>query len=105
MVRRIVESSGYKAIEAPTGVQGVKLFEQHRPDLVICDVIMPDMEGIETVRALRKLDATARIIAISGDHHPGIDVLGFMQKFGAAEALEKPFRREELLDAVARVIG
>jgi FixJ family two-component response regulator len=72
---------------------------------VISDVIMPDMEGIETVRALRDIDDHTRIIAMSGSRQTGVDFLDYMQKFGAAETLEKPFRRQELLDAVARVLG
>lgn len=104
-IRRSLESAGYKTIEAPSGVQGIKLFQEHRPDLVISDVIMPEMEGIETVRRLRKLDENVRIIAISGSTNSGLDFLGFMKKFGAAETLEKPFHRQDLLDAVARVLA
>jgi CheY-like chemotaxis protein len=105
-IRRMLESANYEVVEATSGVAGIKLFRLHRPRLVITDILMPDKDGIETVCEVRKIDPHARIIAISGGG-PMTDMyfLKVAQEFGAVETLEKPFRREELLAAVARVIG
>jgi DNA-binding response OmpR family regulator len=101
----MLESSNYEVVEATSGVAGVKLFRQHRPQVVITDVLMPDKDGIETVREMRKIDPHARIIVISGrDPMTDTYVLTVAQEFGAMEAIEKPFGREALLAAVARVL-
>jgi len=101
----MLETAHHAVLEAEDGRTGLKLFEERAPDLVITDVIMPDMEGVETLRAIKKLEPAARVIAISGSRSTSQDVLRFMRTFGAAEALEKPFRRQQLLDAVTRVLA
>lgn len=106
MLRSILESVRYHVIEAENGVAGVQLFREHKPALVITDILMPDRDGIETVRELRKLDPQAVILAISGGGRAKYtSFLKVAREFGAAEALQKPFRREELLAAVQRLIG
>src|SRR5437870_1549098 len=66
---QVLEKSGYKVQCAPEGRQGLRAFRMRRPDLVICDIIMPGMEGIETIMELRILSRDCPIIAISGGGH------------------------------------
>ncbi len=102
-VRRMLESGNHSVLEAGNGRDGLKLFEERAPGLVITDVIMPEMDGIETLRAVKRLDPAARLIAISGSGGAN-DVLRFMRTFGACATLEKPFDRQQLLDLVDRVL-
>ncbi|MBV8537266.1 MAG: response regulator [Alphaproteobacteria bacterium] len=104
MVHRMLAGAGYSVLEAGNGRDGLKLFEQRDPDLVITEVIMPDMDGIETMRALRKLRPAARVLAISGGRLLAQDALRYMATFGACATLEKPFDRRQLLDTVRRVL-
>ncbi|MBV9528982.1 response regulator [Sphingomonas sp.] len=105
-IRRILVRAGYDLWVAENGDQGLECFKRDRPDLVITDIIMPEREGIEVIRAIRAIDPAARIIAISGGGRIGAaDVLAFAAKFGAREVIGKPFEPSELTDSVARCLG
>jgi len=105
MMRSMLESAKYQVILATSGVSALPLFREQRPQLVITDILMPDKDGIETVREIRKIDPDAKIIAVSGGGRAKYtNFLHIAQEFGASEVLEKPFRREELLAAVGRTI-
>ena len=102
MVCRMLADAKHTVIEANDGETGLTLFEQERPALVITDLIMPKMEGIETIQRLRRVSPDAKIIAMSAK---GKLYLGAAQKLGADAALSKPFQRAELLAVVDRLLG
>ena len=103
MVRSILESASFQVIEAPNGVEGVRLFKEQRPALVITDMLMPDKEGLQTVTEIRQIDPKAKIIAMSGGGRAArTDFLQVAQKFGASACLTKPFRRGDLLATVQK---
>jgi DNA-binding response OmpR family regulator len=105
MLRTILESVEYKVIEAPNGLMGVRAFRDEHPDLVITDILMPDKEGLETIREIKEMAPRARVIAISGGGRTARnDFLKIAEKFGAMETLKKPFRRNELLASISRVL-
>ncbi len=104
MLRAVLDSLGLPVIEAADGAAGVALFRAHRPSLVITDIVMPEKDGIETVREIRAIDPQARIIAISGGGGRYPNPLGLARALGAAETLEKPFHPKQLRAAVARLI-
>jgi DNA-binding response OmpR family regulator len=98
MISRMVGAAGHEVVEAANGVAGLELFRDHRPELVITDILMPQKDGLETVREIRQIDPTVRIIAISGGGAGGYtNFLRIAQSFGATETLQKPFRQAELL--------
>jgi DNA-binding NtrC family response regulator len=106
MIRTILESAHHQVIEAPNGITGLRLFREQRPELVITDILMPDKEGIETIREIKQIAPKARIIAISGGGRTSrTDFLTVAEKFGAMESLKKPFRRNDLLACVERVMA
>src|SRR5258708_6294685 len=98
VVRAMLEASGHVVRSAADGNYGIEAFTEHRPDLVITDMIMPHLDGIETIRVLRDLDPTVPIIAISGGSKT---VLMFARTAGAVAAIAKPFDADRLLSAVA----
>ncbi len=98
-------SAGHQVIEAANGVEGVELFKRSRVDLTICDIIMPEKEGLDTIMTLRRLDKGAKIIAVSGGGRVGnLDFLPHATKLGAMEALAKPFAPRQLVQLVARCL-
>ena len=105
-IRRTLSQAGHEVTEAPNGGPALREYRRERPDLVITDMVMPDTEGLETVRELRKLDPTAKIIAMSGAGADGRtdQYLTIALRLGATRALAKPFSREELLAAIASVL-
>jgi DNA-binding response OmpR family regulator len=103
MVRRILVGAGHDVIEAADGGEGMQRFASENPDVVISDILMPQKEGIETIKELRRQSATVWIVAMSGggtSHN--MMFLDFAKALGADAALAKPFRAEALLAAVAR---
>jgi CheY-like chemotaxis protein len=103
---QVLESRGYEVQCAPEGRQGLRAFRKRRPDLVISDIIMPDMEGIETILELRVLSSDCPIIAISGGGRFGkADFLSVAKHLGATATLSKPFETDDLLRTVASCLA
>jgi DNA-binding response OmpR family regulator len=103
LLGRVLKGAGYTVHEAKSGREGIDLFGRTHPALVITDLVMPDKEGIETIRELRQTAPTVPILAISGsDNHP--IYLHAATRLGATEALDKPFGNEELLAIVTRLL-
>jgi CheY-like chemotaxis protein len=92
--------------EAPDGVQGLQAYHRQAADLVLCELFLPEKEGLEPIRELLGWDAAAKIIAISGGcPSTSVDFLPLARKFGAARALHKPFGTAQLLEAVGEVLS
>ena len=89
-----------------TGEEGLKQLQSAAPCLVIVDMIMPDMDGTEVIRKLRREYERIKIIAISGGlESKGLDVLDLAQRFGATRTVKKPFEIRSLLDTVHEVLS
>ncbi len=102
---RILELAGYEAITACDGNEGLIRMRQARPDMIITDIIMPEKEGIETIRQMLIEQPDAKIMAVSGGgRHANMDFLEAARKLGAMETLEKPFEPDDLVDRVTRCI-
>ena len=88
---------------AEDGAEGIRLVQAHNPDLVFCDLFMPEQDGLETLRALRKLRLAVPVVLMSGGSWTGDpgDLLRCAEMLGAAAVLQKPFSLEVLLQAVA----
>lgn len=105
-IARILNRAGYDLLVAPDGRQGLALFESEYPEVVITDLIMPEKEGIETIREIRGMRPDAKIIAISGGGRLGnTDYLLMAAKFGAREIIAKPFEPSELIETVSRCLA
>lgn len=105
-VARILTAAGYNVSVAYDGDQGLRLYQSQPFDLVVTDLIMPDKEGIQLIRELRKENAQVRIIAMSAGGRGGAsDYLKWARLMGAKQCLTKPIKRQELLDAVASVLA
>ena len=99
-----LEAAGHAVFAYPDGRGGIDHIKRERPDLLITDIFMPEMEGLETIRLARGLRSEMPIIAMSGVYFEGGDYLEIAEKFGAVATLRKPFRPSDLLDLVARLL-
>src|SRR5688572_20817471 len=91
MLERILRSNGYEVVTAADGARGMAVFRSATPDLVITDILMPEQEGIETIRMMRRERPDAKIMAISGGTQLGdFDILSMAGKLGADDVMNKP---------------
>jgi CheY-like chemotaxis protein len=105
----ILRQSGYTVLEAVDGKDALRQAVTDKHILIIVDLFMPSMDGLETIRELRRLAPGVPVLAISGSREwagvPMPDLLKAAAAFGAVSTLSKPFRAEELLNAVRSVIS
>jgi two-component system chemotaxis response regulator CheY len=100
-IRQTLDGHPYEVISAENGERGLSVCRSTPPDLVITDIVMPTMEGLQTIRELRRQRPALPIIAISAGSRGGRhDFLEIARQLGAWETLGKPFDPDEL---VARI--
>jgi len=105
LLRMHLERGGYNVREAERGQQALDLVEKNKPDLIILDVMMPEMDGFETCRRLRSTSANDSIFIIILSAHAGREASESSKEAGADLCLEKPFVPKELLAHVASGLG
>jgi DNA-binding response OmpR family regulator len=101
----ILRRSGYGVVSASDGDMGLEVVEQSGPSIVVTDIVMPNREGIETIREIRRRFPEVRILAISGggSKSSSTDFLELAYALGADDVLAKPFRMAELLHKVGKL--
>lgn len=103
MVSITLKGAGHDVLEAPDGVDALKVMKGRQVDLVISDVNMPRMNGIELVRQIRSENRSVPILLLTTESDPGMKQQG--KQAGATGWLVKPFQQEQLLAVVAKVLG
>ena len=103
----LLELSGFKVILAEDGNQGFYKFQQHKPDLVITDVVMPGQDGISLTVRFKKICPEVLVIAMSGRwlNDAEIDCAESVGFLGVDKVLSKPFSARELKGAIVEVMG
>ena len=105
-MRKILERAGHEVREAADGVEGLKLFREDPPDLVVTDLVMPRKEGIETIMEIRAASEHVRILAVSGaDAGVPAGRLFDAEALGANASLPKPFTVDQLTSVVAALLA
>lgn len=103
---RYLSASGYDVQLANDGREGLRMIEAEPPDLVITDIMMPEIDGLEILMAIRKLDFPLPVIAISGGMRAlPLNFLRHAKDLGASYVFEKPVPLKHLLSAVKELIG
>ncbi len=94
----ILGDEGFRTLTTPSGVEALRLYESERPDVVFLDIWLPDRDGLETLQAIREIDANAAVIMMSGHGTSATAVKSI--KMGAHDYLEKPLSYDDAVDAV-----
>ena len=106
MFAELLRRNNYEVIETSDGRYATELYAEHRPALVITDIIMPEKEGIETILDLRRMHGNLKIIAISGGGRTNaMDNLRSARLLGADQTFEKPFENSDILKAIKEIIS
>ena len=104
MIKDILSKNGYTvAGEAENGMKAVEKFKEVSPDLVLMDITMPNKDGLEALKEIRKLDGGAKVIMCSAMGQQAM-VIESIQA-GAKDFIVKPFQPERVLEAVKKVVG
>jgi two-component system chemotaxis response regulator CheY len=104
MIKNIVTKNGYEVVgEAENGQVALELYQQYKPDLVTMDITMPEMSGIEGVKAIRSMDPNANIIMCSAMGQQAMVMEAFQA--GAKDFIVKPFQQDRILQAIERVLS
>jgi CheY-like chemotaxis protein len=98
-LRKVLEQAGYIVTEAPNGHEGLLQFQQTPTALVLTDLLMPDMDGLEVTMALHRESPTVKIIVLTGGSGES-DFLDVAKLLGAHRTMKKPIAITELLQAV-----
>ncbi|HHY43522.1 MAG TPA: response regulator [Coprothermobacter sp.] len=104
MIKNVLTQNGYEvAGEASNGQEALVLYEKVKPDLVTLDITMPEMDGIQTLKELLKIDPSANIIMVTamGQQQLVIEAI----QVGAKDFVVKPFQPDRLLEAVKKALG
>ena len=102
-----LKAADIETLTAADGKRGLDLMKDARFDFIVTDILMPTIDGLEVIQAVRADHKGVKIIAISGGgwRQPSPQVLGTAEMFGADAILFKPFTRQELLAVVKTVVG
>ena len=104
MIKDILTKNGYNvAGEAENGVKAIEKFKEISPDLVLMDITMPEMDGIQALKEIKKLDGSATVIMCSAMGQQAM-VIESIQS-GAKDFIVKPFQADRVIEAVKKAIG
>ena len=102
-MRKMLEDSGFPVVATADGPHGIELFKEHHPQLVLLDIGLPGMSGLQVLRELRSLDPEAQVVIISG-YKSDVTVRLALDS-GAQEFIEKPVDARILLEKVRRFLS
>ena len=106
MLKKMLERAGYEVDLASNGDEGLDLLRKSPSDLVITDIIMPEKEGLETIREMKRLQPQMKIIAMSGGGKISAEnYLEAAKIFGASRIIEKPFTQQTMVSSVEELLG
>ena len=106
VMARAFSRAGYATRTAENGRQALELIKSYRPDLVVTDIVMPEMEGIGAIIAIKQLADPPKVIAMSGTGPGGRrNYLKWAKHLGADEVLSKPFGLDEMLSLAGQLIA
>ncbi|MFH1323194.1 MAG: response regulator [Methanobacteriota archaeon] len=100
ILKKIIAPTGNEVIEAVDGLDGVSKYKEHKPNLVMLDIIMPNMDGIECLKQIMALDKNAKIVMCSSIGQQS--VVNDAIRIGARDFIVKPFDAAKVLECITR---
>ena len=104
MIKDILTKNGYNVVgEAENGAKGVEKYGELKPDLVLMDITMPEMDGLQALKSIMSSDGNGKVIMCSAMGQQAM-VIESIQN-GAKDFIVKPFQADRVLEAVKKVVG
>jgi DNA-binding NtrC family response regulator len=102
LLSMVLTEGGYNVLSTADGPQGLALYEKYRPAIVLLDLGLPSMSGIEVLREIRQIDDKARVIVVTG--YGSVESAVMAMRFGAVDYIQKPVEAEVLLTKVQEAL-
>ena len=103
IISKSLEEEGHKTYAAPNGKIGLEMIEEHQPDLIFCDLVMPEVDGFGVLRTLQEKNSTIPIVVLTSDIQKPVREQCI--ELGATEFLNKPVNQIEIQDTLKKVFG
>jgi len=104
MIKDILTKNGFEVVgEAENGGKAIERYKELKPELVIMDITMPEVDGIQAVKEIKKIDGSAKVIMCSAMGQQAM-VIEAIQA-GAKDFIVKPFQADRVIEAVKKVLG
>lgn len=100
---RLLTENGFEVVEAENGAQAIQAYQQHKPDVVLMDITMPEMDGLTALKEIRSRHPEARVAMLTALGQQGIVIEAI--KSGARDFIVKPFDTERVLTAVRKMLA
>src|ERR671938_1993041 len=100
---KVLQDNGYEVLQAENGADGGRQYAEHRPDAVLMDITMPEMDGLAALKEIRKLAPEARVAMVTAMGQQGI-VMETL-KAGAKDFVLKPFQPDRVLGALQKLLA
>ena len=100
---KLLTDNGYEVVEAENGLDAIAKYKASKPDAVLLDITMPEMDGLTALKEIRKIDAEAKVAMVTamGQQSMIMDAI----KSGAKDFVVKPFQQDRVLSAVTKALG
>ncbi len=102
-ISKMLIGDGYEVVEAENGVISIEKYKTDKPDIVLMDITMPEMDGLTALKEIRALDPQAKIIMLTALGQESV-VLEAIRS-GAKDFVVKPFERERVLSAITKLLA
>ena len=102
-ISKMLTMSGHNTLEAENGLRAVEVYQETRPDVVLMDVTMPEMDGLAALKKIRALDANARVVMLTALGQESVVLEAI--RAGARDFVVKPFEPARVLSAIEKIMG
>ena len=99
---KVLQDNGHEVVQAENGAEAVRQYAEHRPDAVLLDITMPEMDGLAALKAIRNLDPQARVAMVTAMGQQTIVMEAL--KAGAKDFVLKPFQPDRVLGALHKLL-
>src|SRR6266852_2483654 len=100
---KVLQDNGHEVVQAENGADAVRQYAEQRPDAVLMDITMPEMDGLAALKEIRKLDQNARVAMVTAMGQQAIVMEAL--KSGAKDFILKPFQPDRVLAALAKLLA
>jgi two-component system chemotaxis response regulator CheY len=102
-ISKMLSGDGHDILEAENGLKAIQAYKEHKPDLVLMDITMPEMDGLSALREIRSHDPRARVVMLTALGQESVVLEAI--KSGARDFVVKPFEKERVSGAIARLLA